>query len=185
LNTVTVFSSLLLIAAIVAAFRSGQTVDDLHWSKWEPAGDGYTARMVHVMSYDGLIWIGYDRIEYITAKLAAMLQTTTPPGLSMRNSPLLFPDGTKASAILGDHAGIKHSRLDGPAIHLAGWSMREPIWLFILVMALVPATRLIWRIRMSRKTQPSRCRSCGYDLPATPNRCPECGTVQAKPTGTA
>jgi hypothetical protein len=53
---------------------------------------------------------------------------------------------------------------------------------FALMFALLPAARLIVIVRSRRRDIESRCRTCGYDLRATPNRCPECGAVPESAT---
>jgi hypothetical protein len=58
-----------------------------------------------------------------------------------------------------------------------------PIWLLALVTALLPTLWLAQAMRRRehrRRLAANRCIVCGYDLRATPDRCPECGTI---PTG--
>ena len=64
-----------------------------------------------------------------------------------------------------------------------GWHIRReghlevgitlPLWLLTAVLAVLPIARAL--ARRSGSSRHLRCRRCGYDLRATPHRCPECG----------
>jgi hypothetical protein len=57
-----------------------------------------------------------------------------------------------------------------------------PWWLACLFFAVTPGT---WLLRRRRRRFPGTCLKCGYDLRATPHRCPECGTTASSVVTTA
>ncbi|MEA2709361.1 MAG: hypothetical protein QOF78_1962 [Phycisphaerales bacterium] len=58
-------------------------------------------------------------------------------------------------------------------------ALHVPFWFLALLFALVPVQ---WArsTRRMRRTSRGQCAKCGYDLRASPTRCPECGNI-AKP----
>ena len=73
---------------------------------------------------------------------------------------------------------IDQKQSNGHAIHASsfGFHCAYPLVLF----AILPIALLIQRVRQNRwlrRTQSGLCKHCGYDLRATPDRCPECGMI--------
>ncbi len=52
-----------------------------------------------------------------------------------------------------------------------------PHWFLALLFAILPALYLRATIRDRKRNRAGLCPVCGYDLRATPDRCPECGRV--------
>jgi hypothetical protein len=58
------------------------------------------------------------------------------------------------------------------------WNLVVPYWLLVALTGLPPWRWLtLWR-RSRKRHERGRCHACGYDLRATPERCPECGATK-------
>jgi hypothetical protein len=78
---------------------------------------------------------------------------------------------------------VRPGAYQGPPV----FRLQGPFPIFMVLAAILPwlpagAARLRrWRSRRE-VARIGRCRRCGYDLRASPNRCPECGAARGKDT---
>ena len=67
------------------------------------------------------------------------------------------------------------------------WLVTVPCWAVVIATNIVPAAWVLRRRRALGTQRLGFCLRCGYDLRATPDRCPECGTApktaHEKPAG--
>jgi hypothetical protein len=73
--------------------------------------------------------------------------------------------------------GFAYGAFDSGTIHWRRWVLFVPMWFPALAFGLAPA---IWCARRNRRrngTEPGLCPTCAYDLRASKDRCPECGTA--------
>ena len=77
-------------------------------------------------------------------------------------------------AVPGPPPVIK-TAVDGAWLHIYALAC----WLPTTILA-AAAALLLWRLHRAiaaRRRDPGCCPTCGYDLRATPHRCPECGSI--------
>jgi hypothetical protein len=71
---------------------------------------------------------------------------------------------------------------DGSVETVSDWTVRLPHWALLLITGAPPllAAGVIPRALRRRRWRRGLCGVCGYDLRATGDRCPECGTPVPK-----
>jgi hypothetical protein len=67
---------------------------------------------------------------------------------------------------------VRHATMSGSTVRLIA-----PYWMLAIAFLILPAIAWCTRLMRRRAQLEGRCSTCGYDLRATPDRCPECGTA--------
>ncbi|HEY7116435.1 MAG TPA: hypothetical protein VH475_07615 [Tepidisphaeraceae bacterium] len=76
-------------------------------------------------------------------------------------------------------AGFRYFSWDATRVRNASrWEAVAPFWAIALLLSVPSAARGCFWLGHRRRHRAGLCPTCGYDLRATPERCPECGTIR-------
>ena len=154
-----VVTSLLTVAMLILWVRSYWRSDivDLTRSHWA----------ISIDSACGHVLLSHKRVTAPGWDLGNSLSYYT--GESPEDRDFYWPESLHAGF------GVEKEKIEEGATR----SLLLPYWFLTLSLAVFPvlyATR--WIASLSRQRLPSSARKrCGYDLRASPNRCPECGAI--------
>lgn len=161
-------TSMLLCAAIVIIWiRSYRVADNFqYFERWRERAVGISTQcgQLHIGSFDTTI---YSNFRHWPDDVGIRYTTQQPRSL-LENNWVSETAWSRLGFWMGDS---KH----GPHI----WVFSIPLWLpFIVTLpGAIGGARVGSRFATVRRRMRSGCcQRCGYDLRATPDHCPECGT---------
>jgi hypothetical protein len=163
-----------LLSVLTARFwlRSYDAGDCIRWYS--------SPRSLEIMSSKGLLEIG--------AGTLVSKKHTPAPGWYVSFWPFHPGEdrGLLADLRTGTTFGFRYVRwrTNTPDLVIDCRSITFPYWLPTLFLTLATALGVFdWRRSQAKKFGGAggRCAGCGYDLRATPDRCPECGTERSLP----
>lgn len=124
----------------------------------------------------------FARIDVAVDDPADLLQLGADPSYEFRYSHGKFgAEYDQEARVIGPlgfrlyhwHYPIEHITSDFRAVSV-------PLWWVVVLTSIFPVLWIASHRRRRRFERIRLCRRCGYDLRATPGRCPECGTVPIK-----
>ena len=180
LDLLTLLSLAACLAVAVLWARSGTAFDELRYASLARGRSAWFA--CGACSAAGRVFFGTE-----TRRAPAGAVDPGPGGMGLQFRTATGNDrlrswGTPYLMLMGRHGrdrlGFATLRMDdipaGGELHSARGLM-VPHWVLFGLFATPPA---LWALRersRRRATRRGLCPSCGYDLRATPGRCPECG----------
>lgn len=189
LNAITVVSMLLCVATLLVWVRAQFAMDWLRWYATSDAANTWRAWDV----FSNRFTICFSRKLYLFEHPGNAVEfrdgaLNRPDGIHLvSNPPYSRPLGESIWNQLGFAVAIEplHYDLYSTDRYQLGMSYYDvPYWFFVLVFLGVAAPGMISFRRHRREARLARsncCLTCGYDLRATPDRCPECGAMRNPP----
>jgi hypothetical protein len=178
LNVATVLSALLCVAAVILWVRSYVVRDAvlLRDIWYQPTGIG--VGQLHERDWSLFSSEGRLGVEFLHGH-GGDVRGYVAGALPSREFNLSRRPSTESDRSYPRFA--RRRVVNGPAVTDV-WIVQAPLGALAPLLALVPVIRLRRRTIRHRRhlIEAGRCSRCGYDLRATPDRCPECGTVPTK-----
>jgi hypothetical protein len=183
-----VLSLLLAVGVCVAWVRGYFGQDSLSVRRVEGTLERPVERQVGVVVCKGALWFYADRDSGNASYHASIFtdwrnrlgQGWRPHGRRYSNP---FYPSFNGEDVWVRAIGFHYATYRSP--HLKAYHVVVPMWFALACTATLPGSwALGWYRRKRRARRLARaglCPACGYDLRATPGRCPECGRVDAGP----
>jgi hypothetical protein len=152
-------SAVVCIALCVLWVRSGSQLDELRLRFPRHSGT-IECRTVGIGSCFGRLWIEWSDNYFVSGSDGFELSRHTEP--AQKYAPWSSSDWGVATL----------NALGGTVYHLSA-----PHWAIVVVLLSISGTRIAMGLQRRLRARIGRCFRCGYDLRATPDRCPECGTA--------
>ena len=155
-------SLLLFVAVVVLSARSCFVADDLR-GRWTKKLDDLS---IGVLCDSGAFHVSVYRIA----------RTQVDPDVEEGRRLSWSKEAPKGQVTEGLWFDLHRNNFRIGPTEFSETLLAVPAWAVLLVTSALPAAWLVNTVRRRRRV-PGLCASCAYDLRATPERCPECGSV--------
>ena len=176
-STAAILSLLLCVAFNAIWIRSKFVEDQIARTTWNSERAQEVDEALAAFSGD-IYFVYYSRIAPAGTTFSR-LHSPKPLGWSFKHFPIRGIPHPLGGWIFYESNGAGPG--NGYAVNQwdVNWKFGLRIWYFVVLTAILPVhwTRSFIR---RRRPLPGHCATCGYDLRATPDRCPECGTIRQK-----
>jgi hypothetical protein len=190
LNGLTGLSLLLCLATVVLWVRSWRSADVLE--RWEArqmetkGGPSAEDTSQKVASYEGKLTAEFIRWHVAGCIIDNESQRGTWKWKLWHKAPnwniKFLADSNTAHQLVG--LTLQHVDSTSDATGGEIWFVSVPHWFVVSLLAVLPTLFMVFRISKALGPLNGVCKKCGYDLRATPDRCPECGTPAPAPPST-
>jgi hypothetical protein len=172
-------SLLLCVAVCVLWVQSYLIADNFTYARVWDDGDSWATRWRGAAFGRGGVYGFYGKVgPSASADRLALYRHNHPAGIGWRWHDMGTPTDPRA----WEPPRNWHERLgffcDSSSDSMEqSWSIIFPLWMPAAALAVSPLAWCALKVRYGRRRAAGLCPACGYDLRASPDRCPECGTV--------